>query len=32
MQNTNRWRSDLLDGAVVGCFLGNPGQTKVMQM
>ena len=32
MQNTVGWRSDKLDGAVVGRFLGTPSQTKVMQM
>ena len=25
----HRWRSDRLDGAVVTCCLGTPGQTKV---
>ena len=29
MQNTVRWRSDRLDGAVVTHCLGTPGQTKV---
>ena len=29
MQITVRGRSDLLDGALVGRFLGTPGQTKV---
>ena len=29
VQNTIRWRSDQLDGAVVLHFLGTPGQTKV---
>ena len=29
MQNTIRWRSDLLDGAEVAHCLGTPGQTKV---
>ena len=32
MQNTVRWRSDRLDGAVVGCFQGIPGKRKVIQM
>ena len=32
MNFTIRWRSDQLDGAVVGCFLGTPSQTKVMRM
>ena len=32
MQNIVRWRSDQLDDAVFACFLGTPGQTKVMQM
>ena len=30
MQNTVRWSSDRLDGAVVGSFWGTPSQTKVM--
>ena len=30
MQNTVRWRSDRLDGAVVGSLWGTPSQTKVM--
>ena len=29
IQNTVRWRSDRLDGAVVARCLGTPGQTKV---
>ena len=29
MQNTVRWRSDWLDGAVVASCLETPGQTKV---
>ena len=29
IQNTIRWRSDLIDGAVGACCLGTPGQTKV---
>ena len=29
IQNTVRWRSDRLDGAVVQHCLGTPGQTKV---
>ena len=29
IQNTVRWRSDLLDGAIVTHCLGTPGQTKV---
>ena len=29
MQNTVRWRSDQLDGAVVARCLGTPGPTKV---
>jgi hypothetical protein len=29
IQNTIRWRSDRLDGAVVMQCLGTPGQTKV---
>ena len=29
IQNTVRWRSRLLDGAIVTCCLGTPGQTKV---
>ena len=29
IQNTVRWRSDWLDGAVVPYCLGTPGQTKV---
>ena len=28
MQNTVRWRSDQLDGAVVGHFLGPPGSNE----
>ena len=32
MQNTVRWRSDRLDGAVVGSFWEPLGQTKVMQI
>ena len=32
MQNTVRWRSDRLDGAVVGRFLGTPSQMRVMQI
>ena len=29
VQNTVRWHSDWLDGAVVTGCLGTPGQTKV---
>ena len=29
IQNTVRWRSDQVDGAVVTRYLGTPGQTKV---
>ena len=29
MENTVRWHSDRLDGAVVVRCLGTPGQTKV---
>ena len=29
MQNTDRWRSDWLDGVVVALCLGTPGQKKV---
>ena len=32
MQNTVRWCSDHLDGAVVRRFGGTPSQTKVMRM
>jgi hypothetical protein len=32
MQNSVRWHSDQLDGAVVGSFWGTPSQTKVMRM
>ena len=28
MQNTVRWRSDQLDGAVVGHFFGPPGSNE----
>ena len=32
MQNTVRWRSDQLDGTVVGSILEPLGQMKVMQI
>ena len=32
MQKIVRWRSDWLDGAVVGSFLGTPWSNKGMQI